>query len=300
LKNKKPKLVLTVILLLFSGYLFYKNITFETIYVPEAESLHQKHIKKLPRNLSFAGEEVHFKNKEAYKHFYKELYYRTRPNAYTHQALRNAGRWFPVIEKILRQYKLPDDLKYLALAESNLTNVRSPMGAVGFWQFTRLSGEAVGLIINDEIDERLDPEKSTHAACKHFKKLYAIFGNWTSVVAAYNVGETALYRAFQRQNVDSYYDLKLNRETTNYLYRIIALKDLVEHPAKYKMTFIRFTMPATETIAIKEDIENVNAFAKSKNIDPASLRKLNPWILRNSLHLPENKQVLYIKVPKKR
>jgi len=298
LKKKKLKLLLVGIILLFTGYIFYKNITYGISFVPKNEKRHQRFIPKLPKDLSFAGEAVHFKTKESYRNFYSELIYHTRNDAHTRQALRNAGYWFPVIEQILKQHKIPDDLKYLALAESNLTNVRSPMGAVGFWQFTKASGQIAGLIINDEIDERLDPVKSTHAACKYLKKLYNYFGSWSSAVAAYNLGETALYFAFRNQRVNSYYDLKLNRETAGYLYRIIALKDLVENTKKYGMSYTRYKTAALKAVPIRKNIPNLMEFAKKNKISYEKFKILNPWILHNRLILPDSNKTLYIKLPK--
>ncbi len=140
----------------------------------------------MPQNLTFAGEIVQFKTKDAYKNYYRELKQRTRNSAATRQAIRNAGYWFPVIEGILKECKMPDDLKYLALAESNLTNSKSKKGAAGFWQFTPKSGRHLGLVINDEIDERLDPIRSTHAACRYLKRLYNYFGNWSYPILNYS------------------------------------------------------------------------------------------------------------------
>ncbi|HSZ26136.1 MAG TPA: transglycosylase SLT domain-containing protein, partial [Cytophagaceae bacterium] len=155
-----------------------------------------------------------------------------------------------------------------------------------------------GLIINDEIDERLDPVKSTHAACKYLKKLYNYFGSWSSAVAAYNLGETALYFAFRNQRVNSYYDLKLNRETAGYLYRIIALKDLVENTKKYGMSYTRYKTAALKAVPIRKNIPNLMEFAKKNKISYEKFKILNPWILHNRLILPDSNKTLYIKLPK--
>ncbi len=300
MRKKKLKLLLVGFILLFSGYIFYKNITYGISFTPESERHYQRFIKRLPDDLTFAGETVHFKNKEAYTHFYRELVSRTSKGPYTQQSLRNAGIWFPVIEKILKEYKLPDDLKYVALAESNLTNSHSPMGAAGFWQFTKIAGREMGLIINDEIDERLDPIKSTHAACRLFKRSYNYFGSWSSAVAAYNIGGTALYFAFRNQQVNSYYDLKLNRETAAYLYKIMAVKDLVENTGKYGMKYRRYNIAPTRLIPVKESIPDLREFAREKNISYETLRELNPWIRTNHLTLTDSAQVFYLKAPKQK
>lgn len=298
MKKKKLKLVLVGFILLFSGYIFYKNITYGIPFVSEYELQHQRFIKRMPEKLFFAGEVVEFKTKESYRNFYRELIYHTRKDAHTRQALKNAGYWFPVIEKILKDYRLPDDLKYMALAESNLTNSKSPKGAVGFWQLTKKTGIQLGLTINDEVDERLDPIKSTHAACKYLRRLYHYFGNWSSAIAGYNLGETALYFAFRKQNVHSYYDLKLNRETASYIYRMVALKDLVENSNKYKMKYRRYKLAPTKIIAVSQDIPSVAEFAKKRGISNYTIRALNPWILKDNLHLPEPSKVFYVTIPR--
>ncbi len=297
MRKKKLKLVLVGFILLFSGYIFYKNITYGISFVPSSELHYQRYLKKLPQDLTFAGEAVHFKNKESYNHFYRELISRTSKGAYTQQSLRNAGIWFPVIERILKEHKLPDDLKYVALAESNLTNCHSPMGAAGFWQFTKVAGLEMGLVINNEVDERLDPIKSTHAACRLFRRSYNYFGSWSSAVASYNIGGTALYFAFRNQRVNSYYDLKLNRETAGYLYKIIAVKDLVEHTGKYGMRYRRYGIAPTRLIPVKETIPNLAEFAKTQNVPYELVKELNPWILGNQLTCRDSTKVLYIKVP---
>jgi membrane-bound lytic murein transglycosylase D len=298
LRKKKLKLLLVGFILLFSGYIFYKNITYGITFSPDSELRYQRFIKKLPQDLTFAGEVVHFKNKESYKHFYRELISRTSNGAYSRQSLRNAGIWFPVIEKILKEYKLPDDLKYVALAESNLTNCRSPMGAAGFWQFTSVAALEMGLVENDEVDERLDPIKSTHAACRLFRRSYNYFGSWSSAVAAYNLGGTALYFAFRNQRVNSYYDLKLNRETAGYLYKIIAVKDLVEHTNKYGMRYRRYGIAPTRLIPVKQSIPNLVEFSKKQGVPYETIKELNPWIRGNRLTLRDTAQAYYIKVPK--
>jgi membrane-bound lytic murein transglycosylase D len=298
LKKKKLKLLLVGFILLFSGFIFYKNITYGISFSSESERTHQRFIKKLPKDLHFAGEEVHFKTRTAYKNYYRELVSRTSNGAYTRISLRNAGIWFPVIEKILKEYKIPDDLKYLALAESNLTNVYSPMGATGFWQFTRVAGREMGLTINDEVDERLDPIRSTHAACRLLKRSHNYFGSWSSAVAAYNLGGTALYFAFRNQRVNSYYDLKLNMETASYLYKIIAVKDLVENTRKYGMKYQRYGVAPSKVIIVKESIKNLKEFAAKKGVSYEVLKELNPWILGNRLTLRNPDDVFYIRLPR--
>ena len=298
LRKKKLKLLLVGFILLFSGFIFYKNITYGVSFVSLSEMKNQHFLKKLPESNLFAGEEVHFKTKESYKNYYRELVSRTSNGGYTKFSLKNAGIWFPIIEKILKEYKIPDDLKYLALAESNLLNVRSPMGAAGFWQFTRVAGKEMGLVINDEVDERLDPIKSTHAACKLLKRSYTYFGSWSSAIAAYNLGGTALFFAFRNQRVNSYYDLKLNAETASYVYKIVALKDLVENTKKYGMSYHRYGVAPSKLLAISQSIPNIMQFTAKQGLSYAKIKELNPWILSNKLTLRDSTKAFYIRVPR--
>ncbi len=298
MRKKKLKLLLVGFILLFSGFIFYKNITYGIPFVSKSELRHQRFLKKLPESNTFAGEKVHFKTRESYKNYYRELISRTSNGGYTKFSLRNAGIWFPVIEKILKQYNIPDDLKYLALAESNLLNVRSPMGAAGFWQFTRVAGKEMGLVINDEVDERLDPIKSTHAACKLLKRSYAYFGSWSSAIAAYNLGGTALFFAFRNQRVNSYYDLKLNAETASYVYKIVALKDLVENTKKYGMKYQRFGVAPSRLLSISESIPDLLAFTSKQGLKYEKVKELNPWILGNRLTIKDSTKAFYIRVPR--
>jgi membrane-bound lytic murein transglycosylase D len=299
LKKKRLQLILVGFILLFSGYIFYKNITYGVSFVADTELLHQRRIYKMPKKLFFADEVVQFKTSIAYKNYYREVKLRTKNSAATRQAIRNAGYWFPVIEGILKEYKLPDDLKYLALAESNLTNSKSKKGAAGFWQFTPKSGKHLGLVINEEIDERLDPIRSTHAACRYLKRLYNYFGSWSSAVAGYNLGESALYFAMRKQNVNSYYDLKLNKETASYLYRMVALKDLFENTKKYKVKYRRYKVVATKVVVVRQDILSVEEFAKKHGTTYKLVKALNPWMLKDKVHIPETKDALYVRIPKK-
>src|SRR5690606_26183433 len=133
-------------------------------------------------------------------------------------------RYFPVIEKILKEENVPDDMKYLCVAESALSHAISSSGATGFWQFMKDAGQEFGLEINSEIDERYDIEKSTRAACRYLKDSKNKFGTWTMAAAAYNGGNNGLNRRIDKQSENSYYDLHLNQETSRYIFRIIALK----------------------------------------------------------------------------
>lgn len=153
-------------------------------------------------------------------------------NLQTHRLHHKGAEWFPVIEPILATYGIPNDFKYVPLVESGLQSGTSIKGAAGYWQFMPATGRKYGLRINNNVDERNNLKKSTIAACKYLKKLHAIFGNWTLVAAAYNVGDSHMKRQIDKQNQTNYFKLKLNSETSGYVYKLISVKEILENPAR--------------------------------------------------------------------
>ena len=147
---------------------------------------------EIPNYLEFAGEKIPTENFEVFERMEREFLSNTYWHSATVLAIKRANRWFPVIEPILKKNNIPDDFKYLAVAESNLDNVVSPAGATGFWQFMEGTGIKYGLEINNQIDERYQVEKSTEAACKYLKDSYDMFGNWTLSAASYNMGQDGI------------------------------------------------------------------------------------------------------------
>lgn len=280
-----------------SGYTLFHSLSFRIPYLPKAEKTVQKRIAKMPDSLIFANEKVHFKNEDNYRQFYKEYKYRTARNASTINSLRKSAAWLPFFSAQLKRYKLPDDLKYIALAESNLSNAYSPMGAVGFWQFTEGTGRQFGLVINEEIDERLDPVKSTQAACKYFTKLYNYFGSWSSSAAAYNCGEAYLFYLFNKHNVNSYYDLNFKIETRGYMYRLLVIKDLHEHPEKYGFKKYHGALPQYKEVKIEASIPNLAVWCKARKIIYTEFLKANPWILKHKLTINEEKKFYVVRIP---
>jgi membrane-bound lytic murein transglycosylase D len=154
-------------------------------------------------------------------------------NLQTNRLHQKAAQWFPIIEPILKKYGIPEDFKYVPLVESGLQAGTSPKGASGFWQFMPGTARNYGLKINSNIDERDNLRKSTVAACKYIKELYGVFGNWTLVAAAYNVGDTHMKRQIRRQNQHNYFKMKLNRETAGYVYKLISMKEIIKNPVRY-------------------------------------------------------------------
>ena len=163
-------------------------------------------------------------------------------NAHSHVKLqtsrlhKQASKWFPIIEPILKKYGIPDDFKYMPLVESGLQGGTSPKGASGFWQFMPQTARDFGLRVNSEVDERQNIYKSTVAAAKYLNALYREFNSWTLAAAAYNIGEGSLQRQINKQNQDNYFKMKLNRETASYVYKLISMKEIIENPTRYGYT----------------------------------------------------------------
>ena len=225
-------------------------------------------------------------------------------NAYWHSStllnIKSAHRYFPVIERILAENGIPEDFKYLAVAESNLRNVSSPANAKGFWQFRKLAAKEFNLEINDEVDERYHVEKATLAACKYIKQLHSRFGNWTNAAAAYNVGPTNFSKILKQQGEDSFYDLNLNDETSRYVFRLIAIKEIMSQPERfgfYLDNYVKYT-PLDNYYEVKIDasIPKFSEFVKKYNISYRTLKIYNPWLRDNKLTVVNN--TYYIKIPK--
>lgn len=264
------------------------------VYAPLLQARHQEYIHRIPKDISFAGEIVHFKSPSSYQRFERELKYNTRKNSSTRLLLRHVRIWLPEIEHIIRKYQLPEDFKFIAVAESNLANVVSHKNAVGFWQFTETTADELGLIMNNEVDERYHPLLATEAACRYFKRSYRNFGNWTSAAASYNRGIAGLKRAYEDQEADNFYDLELNDETSRYMYKILALKDLINNPIKYRFPEIKRRGKYIKKIKVDTSITNLIKFCKKLNIPYLTLKEYNPWILKNTLTVEPGRHYLIL------
>lgn len=254
----------------------------------------------IPKNLDFCGEPFPSNNYEIKKNLEREFFNKAYWQSGSGVLFQKARKWFPYIEPILKREGIPDDFKYVAVIESHLSNVVSPAGAAGFWQLVPSSAQAYGLVVNDYVDERYHVEKATVAACKHFKDGYAIFKNWTLSAAAYNLGIGGLQNALARQNAHNYYDLMLNRETAAFVYRILAYKTLLSNPAQFglkKRKQSNLSKIATKHIPVDTSITDLKAFAKAHQINYATIKLFNPWILQDKLIL-EKDQKFIIEIPK--
>jgi membrane-bound lytic murein transglycosylase D len=247
----------------------------------------------LPEQLTFAGEPVPMMMTDVRERLDRELHV----NSYLHNStiflMKRASRWLPQMEIILKEQGIPEDFKYLPLIESALLNDVSPKNAVGFWQILSTSGKELGLEIGKEVDERYDPLKSTVAATKYLKKAYAKFGSWTLVAASYNRGMTGLQKALNNQKVASYYDLFLNDETSRYVFRLLAIKEIIEHPGKYgfKVEDTHLYQPeAVRYVEVDKSIKSLVDFSLSNGANYKLLKRLNPWLRDEKLGVKKGKK----------
>ena len=286
-------------LLIIGAYSFLKmqsgKMHLPTDYINPAERLFGL---RIPKNIHFAGEAVPQNDYSIKENLDKEF----SGNSSKSSALvlfKRTALWFPPIEVVLKRNQIPDDIKYIALEESNLTNSESGQGAAGFWQFVKSTGENYGLEINEEVDERYSVEKSTEAACKFFKEAYKKFGSWTIAAAAYNLGTGGIEQQIKKQKSKNYYDLLLNKETSRYMYRVLALKTLIEntrYPSLNKNK--KFYGVPLQTFRIDSAISDLNRFALSLGYTYNLLKIFNPWLRKNKLSNP-NKKIYLINFPKK-
>lgn len=246
----------------------------------------------VPDKIDFAGEAVPVKIPDVYERLDKELQINTYFHSNTLFLIKRAHRWLPQIEKILRAYGVPDDFKYLPLIESNLLNEVSPRNAVGYWQILKASGKERGLEITNEVDERYDPLKATEAACKYLKQAYEKFGNWTLVAASYNRGMNGLQRALDNQKVKSYYDLYLNEETSRYVFRILAIKEIIENPVKYGFLVNPkhlYQQEPLKYVEVDETIKDLVTFARQHDTNYKLIKRHNPWLRDDRLTVKKGK-----------
>ncbi|MFI5149090.1 MAG: transglycosylase SLT domain-containing protein [Bacteroidia bacterium] len=246
----------------------------------------------IPTAPEFCGEPVPLADYTIRESLEKELLINTYWQSQTLLFFKRCNRWFPVIEPILKRNGIPDDFKYVAVVESGLTNVVSPAGATGFWQFVDPTARNYGLEISEEVDERYNVEKSTAAACRFFKEAYERYHNWTLVAASYNLGMGGIDKQLEKQRTKNYYDLFLNDETARYVFRILAVKNIITKPKIYGFELRKKDLyPPLPTYALKIDstITDLTDFAIKQKTTYKILKILNPWLRKNSLVNAEKK-----------
>lgn len=271
----------------------------DEIYTQALKNDYRIYSPVLPDTIRFAGEavpmDVYYVREALDREILSNMYWHTN----TILNMKRAYRHFPVIEPILKKHGVPSDLKYLAVIESGLLNVTSPAKAQGYWQFIKATGKKYGLEITDEVDMRNSLEASTEAACKFLKALYAQFGSWTLAAAAYNCGENGLQRQINLQSVNNYYDLRLNSETARYVYRIVAVKLIMQDPQSYGFNLRykdMYPQIPYRTVELKGQNVDLYDFAKDNGTTYKMLREMNPWLITNKLVNKENKTYI-VKLP---
>lgn len=255
----------------------------------------------IPSNLHFCGERIPSNDMEIRKDLEKEFFSNAYWKANSLALFHKAQRWFPYIEPILKEEGIPDDFKYVAVIESHLSNVRSNVGAAGFWQLVPGTARSFGLEVNDNVDERYDVEKSTRAACKLLKQAYSIFHSWTLTAAAYNRGIGGILRAIKQQKSNDYHQLLLNPETGSFVYRVLAYKTLFSSPGHFgikKRKWSYYPKINYKILKVDSSVLNLPAFAYFTGISATEFIGHNPWLIQPFLNNPQKKQIVF-KVPKK-
>jgi hypothetical protein len=254
----------------------------------------------VPESLNFAGEAMPLNNPDILERMDRELLVNTYWQSNGLLMFKRAAKYFPIIEPILKKNGIPDDFKYLAVIESGLTNAVSPAGARGVWQIMPTTGRENGLEINSNVDERYHLEMSTEVACQYLLKAKEYLGSWTLAAAAYNAGNAGVSRRLHEQGVTDYYDLLLGEETGRYLFRIVALKEILNHPTKYGFNFSDddlYTNVPTYKVEVDTAVADFSQFAKKFGINYKILKLHNPWLREPHLNNKSGKKY-NIDIPK--
>lgn len=296
MRGNKGSFLLGMLLTLLAfgaGQVFYASRHPESVEKSQDWATRQQIFSfEYPSTIEFAGEKVPVTESEVHERLDKEI----QVNAYWQSnmilILKKSHRWRNLITKILKEEGIPEDFYFLALAESGLSNLVSGKGAKGFWQFIPETAKQFGLTVNENIDERLDPEKATRAACRYLKESYAKFGSWTLAAAAYNMGNGGVNAALKVQMAKSYYDLYLNQETSRYVFRILALKLILSNPEEYgyKLYHRDLYQPYSHSkVKVDGTITDLASFAQAMGTNYKTLKILNPWLLQNKLIVESGK-----------
>ncbi len=268
-RTKKSVIILLTIVL--AGFLLYGVVFDRSKYAPLGYSL----------QMDFAGEQVPTYMADVQERLDKEMVTNMNYHTNTTLVIKRANKVFPIMEPILAKYGVPDDFKYLAVIESSLVNAVSPAGARGVWQFMPSTAKEKGMEVSEQVDERYHLEKSTEAACKYLIAAKEKFGSWTLAAASYNGGIGGIKTKIEEQQVDNYYDLLLTEETSRYVFRILALKEIMKNADKYGFSIpkeaLYYQIP-TKKIVVDSSITNLAVFAKSQGVNYKILKLHNPWL----------------------
>lgn len=255
---------------------------------------------KIPAGINFAGERVPVEDPDVRERLDRELLVNTYWQSNGLLLIKRANKYFPIIEPILKYHGIPDDFKYLAVIESGLTQAVSPAGATGFWQLMKATAKERGLEVNANVDERYHIQKSTEAACEYLKKAKERFGTWTMAAAAYNAGNYGMARQLERQEIEGYYNVLLGDETSRYVFRILAIKEILSNPEGYGFNIDpedMYTHIPVEEVEVDTAITSFPKFAREYGISYKVLKIHNPWLREAHLNNASGKKYV-IKIPK--
>ncbi len=253
----------------------------DIIHQREFNSYFRSFTLTTPDSVEFAGELAPLYAPDIWERYDKEIHKNVYWQSNTLFYFKRANKFFPIIEPILEKNNIPNDFKYLAIIESGLENVVSPAGAAGFWQFMKGTAKERGMEVNSEVDERYNLEISTQKACEYLNESFEKFGSWTMAAASYNVGMNGIERRSNEQNSNNYYDLHLPTETSRYIFRLLAIKEIFENKSKYGFVLRKSDMyeyPNTEKIEISKTNINLTNLADSLGVNYKILKQFNPWL----------------------
>ena len=277
------KVVIIGMVAVLASFLIYGVVSDKAKFSPVGYNL----------KMNFSGEEVPTFMADVQERLDKEMITNMNYHTNTTLVIKRANKVFPIIEPILAKYGVPDDFKYLAVIESSLVNAVSPAGARGVWQFMPATAKEKGMEVSDEVDERYHLEKSTEAACKYLLVAKEKFGSWTLAAASYNGGMNGISKKMEEQQVDNYYDLLLTEETSRYVFRILALKEIMKNSDKYGFRIpneaLYYAIP-TKKIVIDSSITDLAKFAKTQGVNYKILKIHNPWLRDKKLTVTTGKK----------
>lgn len=282
-KYMTKKVVIIGMVAVLASFLIYGVVSDKAKFSPVGYNL----------KMDFSGEEVPTFMADVQERLDKEMITNMNYHTNTTLVIKRANKVFPIIEPILAKYGVPDDFKYLAVIESSLVNAVSPAGARGVWQFMPATAKEKGMEVSDEVDERYHLEKSTEAACKYLLVAKEKFGSWTLAAASYNGGMNGINKKMEEQQVDNYYDLLLTEETSRYVFRILALKEIMKNSDKYGFRIpneaLYYAIP-TKKIVVDSSITDLAKFAKTQGVNYKILKIHNPWLRDKKLTVTTGKK----------
>ncbi|MFY7707781.1 MAG: lytic transglycosylase domain-containing protein [Flavobacteriales bacterium] len=276
-----------------------RDVKADREYLQHVSENYRIYALPLPESADFCAESAPLQKWDVAEKLDRELLVNSYWHSNTLLAIKRSARWFPLIEKVLKEEGVPDDFKYLALVESNFTNATSPAGAVGYWQFLAETATEFGLEVNDEVDERYHVEKSTRAACKYFKQAYNKLGSWSLAAASYNMGMLGVQKQMDRQKQNNYYELLLNEETSRYVFRILSMKEIVNNTDKYGFVIRPSDIYApidSKEVTITGAVEDFAIWCQEYGVSYKDFKLLNPW-LRQAYLKNKSGKTYVVKIP---